>query len=451
MNLLFDTNVFIPLEPGTLSDEEVGSSAARNLFQLSVQTGTQIYLHPAQRKDIEEDKQVERRTLRLTLFDKYPQLPKPPVLTEPFLELVGSPRPDSNHWVDAHLIAALYRDAVTTLVTEDKGIHRRCQKLGIGERCRTINQAIEILRDELPIEAGGLPAVRAMLAHELNEHDPIFDSFRADYPGFDEWLSKCKQQHRKCWVIRLSGRSKYAGVCIVNREDREWVDASNPTLKICTFKIADDVLGMKLGELLLHAIFNYSKSNSIETIFVESFEKQSHLIHLMEAFGFQFHGAKADNTGQIELRKKLKSSGEETHLAPLEFHRKFGPYQISLTQSRIFVVPIEPRFHQMLFPHLEAQGDLFAGHEPYGNTLRKAYLCRASTNQVKPGDVVLFYRSRKRQGLTAIGVVENVLRTSDADELGKFARRRTVYSESDIKKMTEGRTALGSSRPILRL
>lgn len=443
MNLLFDTNVFIPLEPGTLADEEPGSDAARHLFQLAVQTGTQIYLHPAQRKDIEQDKQIDRRKLRLSLFEKYLSLPKPPAVTEPFLASIGNPEPESNHWIDANLIAALHRDAVSILVTEDKGIHSRCGKLNLGDRCRTVAQTIEILRDELPIESGGLPAVRSLLAHELNEQDPIFDSFREDYPDFDTWLSKCKQEHRQCWVVELAGRTDYAGVCIVNRQDRAWEDASDPTLKICTFKIANDVLGMKLGDLLLHAVFEFSKVNSFQTLFIETYRKQTRLIYLLEIYGFGFHKEKTDKSGEIEFRKKMKPTGEDTKLTPLDFHRMYGPYQVSLEHSRLFVIPIEPRFHRMLFPNLEAQGDLFAGQESYGNTLRKAYLCNASTNQVRQGDAVLFYRSQKRQGITAIGIVEDVIKTSDAVELGKFARRRTVYPDSDIEKMTEGRKALG--------
>ena len=38
--------------------------------------------------------------------------------------------------------------------------------------------------------------MRRAKAHVLDETDSIFDSFRIDYPRFDDWLRKCRQQAR---------------------------------------------------------------------------------------------------------------------------------------------------------------------------------------------------------------------------------------------------------------
>ena len=443
MKLLIDTNVLIPLEPGVLADEEPGSQQAREMFKLAMETGSVVYLHPIQRQDIEQDKKADRRELRLSLIKKYPLLPKPPVPSTPFLALIGSPKPNTNHWIDAHLIAALIRDLISILVTEDKGIHTRCQNLNLASRCRTVAQTIEILREELPTNPGRLPAIQAVLAHELNESDPIFDSFRDDYPGFDDWLKKCREQHRPCWTVKLPEISTYAGICIVNREDRNWSDAKNPTLKICSFKIADEALGAKLGELLLHAVLSYANENDYCTLFIETFDKQPALIYLLECFGFRQSGQKAGESGELELRKLMLPIDSQLDMTPLAFHQEFGPYQISLDGVRIFVVPIEPKFHQMLFPDIEEQRSLFEGKDPCGNTLRKVYLCNAVTKQIRPGDVLLFYKSHDQRKITAIGIVEETIRTDDTDDLERFALKRTVYERSDIKAMTEGRNALG--------
>ena len=72
----------------------------------------------------------------------------------------------------------------------------------------------------------------------------------------------------------------------MNREDRVWADAHDPTLKICTFKIADDVLGMKLGELLLKTVFDYAAANKFGAIFIEAFPKHTVLLDLLDCFGF---------------------------------------------------------------------------------------------------------------------------------------------------------------------
>ena len=107
----------------------------------------------------------------------------------------------------------------------------------------------------------------------------------------------------------------------------------------------------------------------------------------------------------------------------------------------------------MLFPDLEKQLNLFPGTESYGNTIRKAYLCNAVITKLEAGSVLLFYRSHDVQHIDAVGVVEETLRTRDADELARFARKRTVYERKDIEAKTTQGEALGilfRYAPVLR-
>lgn len=451
MKLLIDTNVLIPLEPGSTKDLEPMTSVAADLVRTAQQIGATVYLHPIQRKDIEQDKDPDRQALRLRLIEKYPQLPNPPVPSAELLADIGNSSQGTNGWIDAHLIAALDRDLVDLLVTQDQGIYKRCVRRSLELRCRTISQALARLQDELPVEASEPPAVKRLVAHELNDADPIFASFRGDYPTFDDWLAKCRREHRQCWIITLPGRADYAGICIVARQDRLWQDAHDPTLKICTFKIADDVRGMKLGELMLKTVFDHAIANKIATLFIESFPKYVHLMDLIECFGFHKSGDKSD--GQVEMRKRLSPWGDVSGLTPFEFHRQFGPHQIKLDDANVFVVPIEPRFHAMLFPDLQKQLNLFPGTESFGNTIRKAYLCNAVITKLEAGSVLLFYRSHDAQHIDAVGVVEETLRTRDAVSLAQFARKRTVYEPTDIEAKTTQGAALGilfRYAPVLR-
>ncbi len=185
MKLLIDTNVLIPLEPGSKTDLEPKTQVAAELLRTAQQVGATIYLHPIQRKDIEQDKDADRRALRLRLIEKYLHLPTPPVPSLALLAEIGNPPQGTNGWIDAHLIAALDRDLVDILVTEDQGIHKRCVRISRASQCRTISQALARLQDDLPAEPTPLPAVQSLLAHELNDADPIFASFRGDYPKFD--------------------------------------------------------------------------------------------------------------------------------------------------------------------------------------------------------------------------------------------------------------------------
>lgn len=451
MKLLLDTNVFIPLEPGCRADLEPTTPHAMELFRTAQQINATVYLHPLQRQEIAQDLDCSRREMRSRDIEKYLELTNPPQPGEDVLAACGNPTPDSNDWIDAQLIAALQRDLVHVLVTEDKRVHKRCARLALAPRCRTIAEALALLLDELPVEPTPPPAVECLKAHQLDDTDPIFTGLRADYPGFDDWLQKCRLGGRTCWVIELPGKPTYAGVAIVKREDREWPDAHDPTLKICTFKIAEDAQGIKLGELLLKTIFDYAFSNDYATLFVEAYPKHAPLLHLLDCFGFQ--KTREKTTEELELRKLLKPYGDVSSLTAFAYHKKFGPHRVKVDGAGMFVVPIEPRFHEMLFPELQKQMELFAGTASVGNSIRKAYICNSSTTQIEQGSLLLFYRSHDTQEVSAVGVVEEVLRTSDAQKLAAFTRKRTVYTQPDIEAKTIDRTAVGilfRYAPVLR-
>ena len=453
--LLLDTNILIPLEPTSTADLEPDSRQAFELSSLAQQVGAKLFVHPEQNTDLIADKNSDRRTLRLSLFKKYPSLPSPPPVNAQIQTACGNPAVGSNGWVDAHLVSALWHDSVAFLVTQDKGIHRACRNLGIDARCLGLTAVVELLKAERVVAPQAPPAIHAVVAHELDARDPIFDGLRADYGSiFDPWLNKCKQQHRQAWIAMLPTHRNYSGVCIVKPEDQQWPDSQNPALKICTFKVADEATGLKLGELLLRTVFDFARSNRFQTLFVEVLPKHSPLLHLLRQFGFEQCGHKGD-TEEIVMRKRFSADDDSAAgIKPLEFSRLFGPYSVVWNGVSGCVVPIEPRFHASLFPEMEPQESLFPGTQSYGNTLRKAYVCRAQIRTLKQGDLLFFYRSEDWQSLTTAGVVEETLATSRVDELMNLVRSRTVYEREHLSEMCRGDGALGilfRHAPILRM
>lgn len=91
---------------------------------------------------------------------------------------------------------------------------------------------------------------------------------------------------------------------------------------------------------------------------------------------------------------------------------------------------------------MEPQGSLFAGAESFENTLRKAYVCHAQTRAIRPGDILLFYRSGDWQSVTTVGVVEETLATANVSEMKPLVCKRTVYGEADLEYMCRGDGAL---------
>lgn len=77
------------------------------------------------------------------------------------------------------------------------------------------------------------------------------------------------------------------------------------------------------------------------------------------------------------------------------------------------------------------------GATDHGNAIRKAYLCRSSTRQLRPGDTLLFLRSETEEALAAVGVVERTLVSRDTSELLMFSGRRTIYPPAQIIEKTK--------------
>ena len=133
-----------------------------------------------------------------------------------------------------------------------------------------------------------LPHVIERKAYELNERDPIFASLREDYPPFDGWYKFCcKQVHRDCWVLEID--SEIAGLIIRKTETHSEAQTQHRVpkiLKICTFKVRDEYLGEKFGELLLKQALWFAQHNNYDLVYLTVYPKHALLISLLKYYGF---------------------------------------------------------------------------------------------------------------------------------------------------------------------
>lgn len=436
MKFLIDTNIFIPLEPTQLSDVEEGTSRAAQFARFAVESGHQLYLHPAVLEDIRRDRDKGRQRLREGLFQKYPRLPDPPDIPDRLEQALGQVERGSNDWVDHCLLAALAADAADFLVTEDQTLRKKGARLGLTDRVTDLaeaNSLVHDLSDEAPRPP---PAVRSTKAHALDETDPIFDSFRQDYPGFDEWLRKCRREHRQAWTVEAQTPC-LAGFCIVKPEQSPHPNVEGKALKICSFKVSDQCNGFRFGELLLKTVFSYCVTNHYRWVYVTVLEKHANLIALLRDFGFEDSGHRTV-LGELVMTKPLSfTEQEQVRMQPLPFNIRFGPYAVKLTGVPVFVIPIQPRYHMLLFPEAERQLQLIPGLHPFGNSIKKAYLSLAKTRSIAAGSVLLFYRSDDWQAVTSIGIAEDALVSSSPPEIARYVGKRTVYSLPEIEQMCE--------------
>lgn len=435
MKFLIDTNIMIALEPTSDTAIEPGAREAAEVARLIQQSENRIVVHPYVLADIARDGDQQRRAHREYVLKKYPLLDGAPQITVADEIVLGAAAQGSNNWVDNHLLVAVARDAVDYLITHDHAIHTRASRLGIADRVLTTADALTVLRALFPTTPTPPPAVRSIKTHELDQNDPIFGSFRADYTGFDEWLRKCKREERPTWVI--DGDGVLAAVCIAKAERTTSHGMSGNILKVCSFKVSESHLGARFGELLLKTIFIYAHENAFDWTYVTVFEKHEWLLALLRDFGFS-QSTERTTLGELVMTKPARPTAPAAEMSALDYAIRFGPCRWSWDCANVWIVPIQPRFEQILFPERQEQAALFSGSQPSGNAIRKAYLCRAPQRTIQPGDVLAFYRSTDSQGIRTLGVVENWIASPDPERIQQFVARRTVYSMADIQSMASG-------------
>ena len=431
---LLDANVLIPLEPTSPSELEADAPIAAEVVRRASELGFHLLVHPETIRELATDRDPARRVTRRVLLSKYEELTDPPGLEDVESVLGAVPR-QSNNWVDHLLLAALHADAVHYLVTNDEGIHRKARRLKISaDRVLTIADARALLDTLVNHPQTPPPQVRTRALHSLRRSDPIFESLRGDYPDFDRWFQRKRQEGREAWTIEARD-GRYAGICIWKPEDDEH-QLGGKVMKISTFKVADEHRGHRYGELLLKTAFNELHANHYDHVWLTAFERHAALITMLEEFGFE---RLPDQTelGELVLAKRLTLLGGES-ADPFEYHRRYGPPAVDLSmEGGVYVIPIRPRYHRRLFPdHPLEPPTLFPlSDEPFGNALRKAYLSQSQIAPLPRGATILFYRSMDQQAVTAVGVVEDTMRSDDATGIAEFAGQRTVYSYNEIEEL----------------
>ena len=73
MNILIDTNIFIPLELTSLSDMEPETHSINELYRKAKEVNYHVFLLDTQKKDVENDKN-EDSVIAKTIFGKKPEL-----------------------------------------------------------------------------------------------------------------------------------------------------------------------------------------------------------------------------------------------------------------------------------------------------------------------------------------------------------------------------------------
>jgi len=437
MRILLDTNIFIPLEDSS----NVLNTSLGSIVKLANEHGHYLLVHPASIEDINRDSDGQRKSITLSRINKYPLLDFPPELSLGELQSLGLSQGKDNDRVDNLILYALFRDAVDLLITEDRGMHKKAVRLGLTDRIYYIQQANELLRKLHTKERVALPSIRDVPTHTLNIKDSFFDTLREDY-DFDKWfVETCCREGRRAWIY-FDGSDHPRAMCIYKEELSPIISDDNralpgKVLKLCTFKVGEEVRGRKIGELFLKAAFQYATNNHLEHIYLTMKPlRQPYLQDMVEEYGFSYFG---DHHGDQVFVKEHPILPPYDTLDPLDYHVRFFPHFKCGSRVNKYIIPIVPKFHSEVFPEIQKQQGLFV-QATVGNAIKQAYLCHAKIKGLASGDIVMFYRSHDLQAITSLGVIESVHDLEDVDKIVPLVSKRTVYSLDDISKMAEKKT-----------
>lgn len=446
--LLIDTNVVIGLE-----DAKPVQASLAELVRLSGEHSVGLFVDGANYDDVERDANISRRTVTTTKLAKFQKLRGVPLPDEAkLIEKYGAIRSENDR-SDVRFLAALDAKAVDFVVSQDIGLHRRAERAGLGASVFTIEEALQWLKQSFIVKAVNLPYIVDRKAYEIDLSNSIFEGLRSDYDGFDAWFDKCRRQHRDCWVLELG--SDIAGLIIRKNETHAeaGTEGRGPKiLKICTFKVRDEFLGEKFGELLLKQVLWFAQHNSYDLAYVTAFPKHAFLISLLSYYGFK--QTKKLPNGEVMLEKSFTSGPLPAVIgSSFDFDRQHYPRFDDTPSVRKFCVPIQPDYHRRLFPEIAFGVELplfpsatFGPMPTYGpartpgNTIRKVYLCRAKITRLRAGDMLLFYMSKDSnyaasQSITTVGIVEQLANVTSVDELIRQTAKRSVFSAEDLAGM----------------
>lgn len=448
MKVLLDTNILIALED---TERELDSRLAE-IKQLATLLSVTFCLHPDQRKDIANDKDEARKGILMSRCGQYPYIDQPPEWRKSDKEKFEWLNKTGNESIDNSLLCALYSNAVHLLLTEDKGIHSKAIRLGIQDRVYYIDSFLNFLRQEMPhsIEDSTPLGVKQGPLHLFRADDPFFTSLHNGYKDFGAWFAKCAREERQCWYV--GEPDQIVGIVIFKEERDETVTDRGvillgKALKLCTFKVDTAYRGRKIGERLIYTAFRFAHKNKTDWVYLTIEGSQPELETLCQDFGFKDVGIDIKNHRDHVWCKDMREPSENDGLSNFEFSVVHYPFFRKSGGVSPWIIPIQPRFHNLLFPDQSDMQHWFEEmrndhnmYAPCSNTIKKAYLCHSPVKKIAPGDIVYFYRSHEKKHVQCVGIVEKCVRSTDRQEVMSLIAKRSVYTSDDVSELVKKET-----------
>lgn len=450
MKALLDTNIIIHREANRPINQDIGI-----LFKWLDKAKYQKCIHSSTIEEINRNSNRSTAESFKIKIDSYEQLLTVAPMSEAVMTISEKFDTTNNDKIDSILLNEVFNNRVDILISEDKKIHFKANKLGIAEKVFKINSFLEKVYSENPALIGyNVLSVQKKLFGELNLDDPFFDSFKQDYPGFDKWFNG--KANETAYVTLNAENNMLLSFLYIKREDTDelYQDLTprfmpKKRLKIGTFKVVSN--GVKLGERFLKVIFDNALVQKVDEIYVTVYDKrdeQLRLITLLEEWGFKHWGTKGSN-GELVYVRDFKPTYNS--------HNPKETFPYTGANQNVFLVPIYPEYHTNLLPdsYLKTESPQdFIEHEPHRNAISKVYISRSIERKVQKGDILIFYRTATPGSngyytsvITTIGIVEEKIDgIKNETEFISKCRKRSVFSDDELRELWNYKP---NSRPFI--
>ncbi len=438
LRVLLDTNIIIHRENNRATNYSIG-----HLFNWLDKLNVQKIIHPLSVREIEKYNDASTQELYKIKLSAYNQLQVSETIADELVQAFKDTDKTENDRIDTALLNTVFLRHADILITEDRKLRKKAEQVGLGDKVYSINHFITSATTRYPelIEYKAL-SVKQTRFGELDVRKPFFDSFKEDYPGFEDWFArKCDEKAYIC----NDDKDTILGFLYLKTEER---DESYPhmtpaflpkrRLKVGTFKV--ESTGFRLGERFLKIIFDNAQKRDVDEIYVTLFEDRpelSALGALFQRWGFIRYGInKSTGKNEAVFIKTLKMYN------PAVSPKENFP-NISYNVNK-FIMPIQARWHTELIPDsylVTEKPENFLEKKACKYALQKVYVAwPPSLNGAKAGDLVFFYRMGEDGGnkgfksvISTLCIIDEIKTSFQSkEEFLRCCQNRSVFSPADL-------------------
>ncbi|REK71982.1 N-acetyltransferase [Paenibacillus paeoniae] len=279
--------------------------------------------------------------------------------------------------------------------------------------------------------------IQHKLFSNIDISDPFFDSLKGDYQGFEDWFERKSQEIA---YVLYNPQRKLEAFLYLKVENGPIEDVTpaipaNLVLKIGTMKVNPH--GTRLGERFIKRALDVAIKEGVDGIYVTVFAKHETLVGLFLKYGFMQRSTKDSNSGtELVLWKALTETKNDILIDYPRFVQR---------NKRKHILSIFPQFHTRLFPDSILNNESFDILEDvsHTNSIHKVFISAAPVSRIRPGDIIVMYRTTDRQGqaryrsvVTSICVVEEVVSKksfNDVNEFIDYCKKYSVYTPEELR------------------